>query len=319
VNLPTISIIIVNWNTQDILKGCLESIYAHPPGFACEVIVVDNGSSDGSPQMVEAGFPQVVLVKNPENRGFAAANNQGIAIAKGSRYVLLLNSDTVVLEGALDKTVAFADAHRDGAVVGCRVLNADGSLQPTCFRFPSVLNMVLGTSHLSKLFPHSRFLGRENMAWWDRTSVREVEVVTGCFMLVRREAITQVGMMDERFFMYGEETDWCYRFRQAGWKILFTPEGQIIHYGGASARQNPSNMSLQLRQSVLFFMKKHHTLPAYVSARVLIGFFFLLRIPYWLMIAPLVTGNREGAWRAAKTYTRGAVRCFTGRGLCSGR
>ena len=251
-----VSIVIVNWNTRDILSGCLRSIYEQTNGLDFEVIVIDNASTDGSAEMVKKEFPQFVLLENSQNRGFAAANNQGMAIAKG-RYVLLLNSDTVVLGNAVKKTFDFSDSHPECGAVGCRVLNADRSLQKTCFMFPSILNMLLSTSYLYKLFPKSRVFGRERMTWWDRDDEREVDVVTGCFMLVRREVTEAVGVMDEQFFMYGEETDWCYRIKMAGWKIRFTSGAEIIHFGGQSSKQAAPQMALQLRGSILQFIYKH--------------------------------------------------------------
>ena len=233
-----VSVIIVNWNTKELLRDCLSSVYEHAGDIDYEIIVIDNASTDGSAEMVKNDFQQVILIDNSCNRGFAAANNQGMAVAKG-RYVLLLNSDTVVLNNVIVDTVRFADENPQIAVTGCRVLNPDLSLQRTCFMFPSVLNMLLSSTYLYKLFPKNRFFGREQMTWWDRNDVRQVDVVTGCFMLVRREAIEQVGTMDEQFFMYGEETDWCYRFRKKGWKVMFAPIGQIIHFGGQSTAQRP--------------------------------------------------------------------------------
>jgi GT2 family glycosyltransferase len=196
-----VSVVIVNWNTRNILCDCLRSVYEQTRDVTFEVIVIDNASSDDSVTMVKAEYPQVILIENRDNRGFAAANNQGMAIARG-RYILLLNSDTVILDGAIQKTLAFAGQHPKAAVVGCRVLNQDQTLQPTCFMFPSILNLLLSTTYLYKLFPHSHFFGREQMSWWARNEVREVQVVTGCFMLVQRLAIDKVGPMDEGFFLY---------------------------------------------------------------------------------------------------------------------
>lgn len=275
-----ISIVIVSWNTCEILRNCIKSIYINTKDLKFEIIVVDNASSDGSVEMLKQEFPQVVLVENKENRGFAAANNQGLALAKG-RYVLLLNSDTLVLDGTIQKTVKFADTLPEAAVVGCRVLNEDKTLQSSCFMFPSVLNMFLWIAGLSKLFPRNRFFGRERMTWWDWGNVREVDVLTGCFMLIRQKALEQVGPMDEQFFMYFEETDWCYRFKRAGWKVMFTPNGQIVHLGGVSSKQVKPQMVRQWRKSMLLYYKKHKSLLAYVSAWVLIMLFFLTRIPYW--------------------------------------
>ena len=286
-----VSVIIVNWNTHDILRECLLSIYEQTKTVDFEVVVVDNGSTDGSAEMVKEEFRDVILIANSSNKGFAAANNQGITVAKG-RYVLLLNSDTVILDNAVARTVAFADAHPEAAAVGCRVLNPDRTLQPTCFMFPSILNLFLSSLYLYKLFPRSRFFGRERMRWWKRDDIREVDVVTGCFMLVRREAIERVGMMDERFFVYGEETDLCYRFKQAGWKIIFTPDAEIVHLGGASSSQIKPQMYLQLRGSILLFFRKHRGWPVYWAACLLMALFFTVRVPYWLVRA-IFSGQQQ--------------------------
>jgi len=299
-----VSVIIVNWNTRDILRDCLISVYSQTKDISFEVIVVDNASMDGSSLMVKAQFPDVKLIENSENRGFAAANNQGMAVARG-RYVLLLNSDTVVLKNAIAKTVKYADLNPDTAVVGCRVLNPDRSLQPTCFMFPSILNMILSSTYLYKLFPRSTFFGRERMSWWDRSDAREVDVVTGCFMLVRSKAINEVGMMDESFFLYGEETDWCYRFRQSGWKVMFAPVAEIIHLGGESSKQARADMLVQLRQSRLAFMKKHYGWCTHKLACVAVIIFFLLRLPVWLCRALISSKKRREALVKLHAYSVG--------------
>ena len=315
-NITEVSVVVVNWNTQDILRDCLRSIYEHCGEIDLEVIVIDNASTDGSVEMIKKDFPQVTLIENSQNRGFAAANNQGIAISRG-RYVLLLNSDTVVLDNAIAKTVAFADSHPEAAIVACRVLNPDRTLQPTCFMFPSTLNMLLSSTYLYKLFPKSKFFGREQMTWWDRNDIREVDVVTGCFMLIRQKAIQQVGTMDEQFFMYGEETDWCYRFRRAGWKVMFTPVCEIIHLGGQSSRQKRSKMILQLRGSILLFMKKHNSFLKYALACLLVALFFFLRVPYWLIRAVFSRNNKSDDILIARAYLTGAFKALLGaESLC---
>lgn len=306
-----VSIIIVNYNTKDVLCDCLESIYEQTQDVRFEAIVVDNASTDGSVNMIKDCFSEVILIENAENRGFAAANNQGIEIAKG-RYLLLLNSDTVVLNNAIKKTVEFADSHKEAGILGCRVLNPDRTLQPTCFMFPSLLNVVLLTSYLNNLFPRNRFFGRERMTWWDRTDDSEVDVVTGCFMLVRREAIEQVGFLDEQFFMYGEEVDWCYRFKRNNWKILFTPVAEIIHLGGCSSRQMKPEMALQLRASILLFFKKHRTRLSYRLACLLMSLFFLLRIPYWLGRAIFSRATQNLNLQMARAYGAGAFKSLFG-------
>ena len=307
-----VSVIIVNWNTKELLRDCLSSVYEHAGNVDYEIIVIDNASTDGSASMVKDDFRQVILIENSDNRGFATANNQGMAVAKG-RYVLLLNSDTIVLDNSIANTVRFADDNPRAAVTGCRVLNPDRTLQRTCFMFPSILNMLLSSTYLYKLFPKSRFFGREQMTWWDRNDVRQVDAVTGCFMLVRREAIEQAGMMDEHFFMYGEETDWCYRFRQKGWKVMFAPVGEIIHFGGQSTAQQPVAMIVQLRLSILKFMKKHYSRPVYLIARLLVALFFAVRLPVWMVKALIRPAARNEAAIKMKAYSAGAVSALFGQ------
>lgn len=314
---PDVTIVIVNWNTREILRDCLRSVYQSAGPVDFDVIVVDNASSDGSVEMVRAEFDEVQLIANSDNRGFATANNQGMAVATG-RYLLLLNSDTIVLDGAIAKSVAFAEEHPDAAVVGCRVLNRDRSMQPTCFMYPSVLNLAISIPYLNKLFPRNRFFGREGMTWWNRDDVRDVEVVTGCYMLVRREALERVGPMDADYFMYGEETDWCWRFRRAGWRLMFTPSGEIIHLGGQSTAQVKPRMLLQLRSGVLLFFRKRRSLPAYWAACLLTALWFGVRIPAWGLKALLSRKNRANSILLTRTYAKGCVRSLGGwRGLCA--
>ena len=306
-----VSVIIVNWNVRDFLRDCLRSVYQQTRDIAFEIIVVDNASSDGSVEMLKREFPQVKLLDNSENKGFAAASNQGMAIAKG-RYFLLLNPDTVILDNAIAKTVAFADKRSEAAVTACRVLSQDGSLQRTCSMYPSLLNMFLEDVFLSKIFAKNHFFGRERMTWWQYDDVREVDVVAGSFMLVRKEAIDKVGVMDERFFMYSEDTDWCYRFKNAGWKIVFTPVSKIVHCGDKSSEQARLEMGLQLRGSNLLFMKKHKNTATYALACFLVGLFFFLRMPYWLGVAIISKKKRKEAFLRAKMCLVGIFSAWTG-------
>lgn len=313
---PAVSILIVSWNTREVLRNCLRTVYEQTKEVSFEVIVVDNASQDGSAEMVRTAFPQALLIANQDNRGFAAANNQGMEIARG-RYVLLLNSDTLVLDGAIDKMVAFADEHPEAAAVACRVLNADRTRQPTAFMFPSPLNLLLGALYLNKLFPRSRFFGRERMTWWEGRNMQAVEVVTGCFILARRAVIEQVGRLDESYFMYGEEADWCYRFHQAGWKVLYTPTAQIVHLGGASSAQIKGPMRLQLRGSMLLFIRKHRGWLSYVAACAFVSLFFLLRLLPWLGKAVLAGRAHPEDWQIVRTYAVGAWRALSGwQALC---
>lgn len=266
-----VSIVIVNWNTRELLRDCLSSIYEQAGDVGYEIIVVDNASTDGSTEMIRSDFARVILIENSENRGFAAANNQGIAQARG-RYVLLLNSDTIVCDRAVEKTAEYADAHPDAAVVGCQVWEDADTIQLTCFQFPSVADLAWTAFGLTRLFPHNRILGRQHMLWWPRDSEREVDVVSGMFMMVRRTAIDEVGPMDEDYFLYFEETDWCYRFARAGWRMLFWPGARILHRDGGShsSNQAAARMFVQFYKSLCIFFKKHYGMLSCTLARGLL-------------------------------------------------
>jgi GT2 family glycosyltransferase len=299
-----VSILVVAWNVRDLLAQCLRSVYQETKGIEFEVIYVDNGSADGSVEMVRREFPQVRIIANPDNNGFIKANNQAIEVATG-RYVLLLNSDTVVLDNAITKAVQFADSRPKAAVVGCRVLNPDRTLQQSCFRFYSTLNMLLDVLLLSRAFPNNPFFGRKVYGGWDYNSEREVEVVVGCFSLVRMAAIKQVGVMDERFFVYGDDIDWCGRFVKAGWKVLFTPAGQIIHYGGQTTKKEAGRFSLQLHGAVLINVKTHYNWLTFAGCRLLTACYLLQRVPYWWLRAVRRKEERENALRAARGCWQG--------------
>lgn len=310
-----LSIIIVNYNTRELLKNCIESINRCTNEIKYEIIVVDNKSGDGSAEMLEKNFPETILIKNRENKGYATANNQGIDIAKG-RYLLILNSDMLFFEDALSKTVNFADDHPEAGIIGCRMLNGDKSLQESTFMFPSILNLLLSITYLSNLFPGNRFFGRERMGWWDWNEVKEVEVITGCFMLVRKNAMDEVGKMDDQFFMYFEETDWCYRFKKAGWEVMFTPVGEVIHYGGGSSKKMPDKLLLQLYSSMLLYFKKHYGFVVYILTCFLLSVFFLSRIPYWIVRSFISKDTRRSDFKTVLVYVKGMFKTLLGwRGL----
>jgi len=303
-----VSIIVVAWNVRKLVYDCLKSVYEQTKGVSFEVIYVDNASSDNTVDMVRDEFPDVRIIENEANEGFIKANNQGIEIARG-RYVLLLNSDTIVLDNAIAKTVRFADEHPEAAAVGCKILNPDGTLQRCCFMSHSILNSLLSATYLYKIFPKSRFFGREAMTWWDFNDVREVEVIGGCYALVRKEAIEEVGLMDERFFFYGDDVDWCYRFRKRNWKVIFTPEAQIIHYGGANTERMKETFYLQLVGARLLFMRKQNRF-TFPLACLLMALFLSLRVPYWWIVAILNKDERDKAIQTVKTYLKGSLYCL---------
>ncbi len=265
IRIPDVSIIIVNWNTKALLRDCLRSVYDCAGDVGFEIIVVDNASADGSPDVVEEEFPDVRLIRNAGNVGFAAANNQGMRIAEG-RYLLLLNSDTRVLDGAIAKSVRFADAHPDAGIVGCRTLRETGLVQFNCYRFPSLFNLALSLTGLPRCFPRNRFFGRHRFTWWDYDTPRIVDAVAGCFMLARREAVAEVGLMAEDYFMYSEDTDWCWRFKRHGWKTMYTPDAVIEHVRAGSSSKAATNMYVIERRSLLMFLeRKSGTLTRWIA------------------------------------------------------
>lgn len=304
-----VSVVVVAWNVRQLLYDCLKSVFDQTKGISFEVIYVDNASKDGSVEMVRKEFPEVRIIENEKNEGFIRANNQAIPLSQ-ARYVLLLNSDTVVLDNAIAKTVAFADSHPEAAVVGCKVLNSDRTLQRDCFMYPSLLNMLLSALYINKIFPQNKFFGRERMTWWDYNDVREVQTICGCFALVRAEAIKQVGLMDEAYYVYGDDIDWCYRFEKSGWQNLFTPEAEIIHHKGQTTKQMPKEFRLQLHGSELVFFRLHRSKLVFQLARAVMAFSLFLRIPYWILKALIKKNERENAMRTAGTYLTGGFYCL---------
>lgn len=264
-----VSIIIVNWNTCDLLRNCLRSIITQTT-VAHEIIVIDNASRDGSADMVRTEFPDITLIANSKNSGFAAANNQGLRISRG-RTILLLNPDTLILDGAVDRMLGWLDRHPRVGCVGCQVLESPGVLQRTCFSDPNLLDTIIVEFGLMRLAPWIPFFGRSWYTDWDRQSEREVDVVSGMFMLVPRAVMDQVGLLDEAFFVYGEESDWCRRIRKAGYPCVFTPEAQIIHLDGGSksTSQIRSRMHVQMQKSHRIYTKKHSNALGYAATRLL--------------------------------------------------
>ncbi|SNB69685.1 glycosyltransferase family 2 protein [Thermoflexus hugenholtzii] len=251
-----VSVIVVSWNVWSWLAPCLRSIRQALGRLEGEIIVVDNASTDGTPERVREAFPEVRLLINPANRGFPAANNQGMAVARG-RYFFLLNPDTVVLDQAIEELVTFADAHPDVGVVGPQLLNPDGSVQSSRRRFPTFWTALFESTWWQPWAPRS-ILAHYYVLDRPDHEIQEVDWVTGAAMLVRREVVERVGPMDEGFFMYAEELDWCRRIRQAGWRVFYYPPAKVIHYGGRSSDQVPALQHLAFQRSKIRYFRKHH-------------------------------------------------------------
>jgi GT2 family glycosyltransferase len=251
------SVIIVNWNSKQYLMKCLESIYRHTHGINPELIVVDNASSDDSVDALRKRYPDVKLVEGKGNVGFAKGNNIGIGASSG-RYVCLVNPDVEFLEDCLSKLCRYIDTNDKVGICGPKILNKDGSIQYSCREYPTLWNNLCFALGLHRVFPRSALFSNELMSYFDHNELREVEALSGCFMVVRREAMKEVGQMDDAFFMYSEDVDWCKRFHNEGWKIVFNPETKAIHYGGGSSENASVRSAVAQERAILQYWSKHH-------------------------------------------------------------
>jgi N-acetylglucosaminyl-diphospho-decaprenol L-rhamnosyltransferase len=285
-----VGIVVVNYNTRALLQRCLETVLASE-GVTFTVFVVDNDSDDGSAQMVADRFPRVNLIANAENVGYPIANNQGLrALGFGvsqsddaPRYALLLNADTEVPPDALALSVAYADRGDRVGVLGPKLIRLDGSLDLACRRsFPTPEVSFYRMVGLARLFPRSPRFGRYNLTYLDEDTIAEVDSVVGAFMMVRREAIRDTGLLDESFFMYGEDLDWAYRIKQAGWRVVYYPEVTVLHVKRASSRQSP-RAQVEFWRSMEIFYRKHFaaTYPAFLNAVILMVIRMQTRIVQW--------------------------------------
>lgn len=253
----TLSVIIVNWNVRELLRRAIHSVYQSwddCPGL--EIIVVDNASSDDSVAMVKDTYPAVRIIANSSNLGFTAANNQGLAIAQGD-FILLLNPDTEVVGVALPALIDYAKRNPRDGMIGPQLLNPDGTVQPSRRRFPTLPVLFLESTWLEPLLP-----ARDRRRFFAETQpdhlIQAVDWITGAAMLTRREVIAEVGGMDEQFFMYSEELDWCRRIKAAGWEIRYLPEAKIIHHEGKSSEQVAAARHIYFQSSKVLYTRKYH-------------------------------------------------------------
>ena len=280
-NEPELSILVASWNTRDLLAQCLASVYACPPESEFEVLVVDNASSDGSAQMVQEQFPQVWLFQNAKNVGFARANNQALAHCQG-RYVLLLNSDAIATPGAIQSLMTLADAEPHAAVVGAQLLNPDGSFQASHTPFPTLRQEFLILTGLGRLLRGRWYPSRGSE---EEQGPQVVDYVEGACLLARRQAVEEVGGLDEGYFMYAEEVDWCYVMKQAGWQVWYQPAAKVIHLGGGSSQNRRTQREGDLYRSRVRFFRKHY-------------------------------GDKAAWWLKVQIYCFTAIKLFVHRALC---
>jgi len=289
-----VSVVVVTYNALPWIARCLESVRGH------ETIVVDHGSTDGTLELVRERFPGARLIQQ-ENKGLGGGSNAGMRVASGE-YFLLLNSDAWALGDAVDRLVAFADEHPRAAVAGPKLLNPDGSLQRSVRGFPTLWRLATEYFFLRKLAPRTRALNAFYGARFEHDRVREADFLMGACLLVRREAADTVGLFDEDYFMFSEETDWCYRFRQAGWSVLFTPDAEFTHVGGATTARDWAPMYREQLRGHLRFLALHRGLAEAERARRLLLVAMLLR-------SLVFTGDRRKAsFAAARWLSRSSAR-----------
>jgi len=287
-----LSIIIVSWNAQDYLMQCLESLFTVECRHLLEVIVVDNASTDGSPEAVAKRYPQVKLIRNAANLGFARANNIGVSAANGN-YICLVNSDVKVLPDCLNRLVRYAEKHPETGMIGPRIIGGDGKLQRSCRGFPTVWNMFCRALALDSIFPRVPIFTGYSLRHWPQETCREVDILSGCFWVVRRRALDEVGGLDESFFMYGEDMDWCKRFWKGGWKLAFVPSAEAIHYGGASSSIAPVRFYVERHRADLQYWQKHHSRPAVFCYFLFTCLHLLLRLAGYAVASLFRRSARE--------------------------
>lgn len=262
---PDLSIIIVSWNVRELLRSCLLSIECEKGSLAVEVIVVDSASSDGSVDLLASEFPQVIFLPQPENVGFPRGNNIGLAQARG-RTLLLLNPDTEVMDQALSKMVTFMDSHPDTGALGPQLINTDGTIQSSRRRFPTMATGFFESTWLEPLVPG--VLSHYHALDIADDVIAEVDWVVGACILVPRAVYETVGPMDEAYFMYSEELDWCRRIKDAGWQVVYYPEAQVLHHYGKSSEQAVTNRHINFQRAKLRYFRKHHGRGAALLIRI---------------------------------------------------
>ena len=253
-----LSICIVTHRARELLQSCLRSIYQNTGSITYEIIVVDNNSQDGTVRLLREDYPDVLVIENDYNAGFTRPSNQALRKSHG-RYAILLNNDTVIFPGAFDKLIQFADARRETGICGPKVLNSDGSLQEQCHRsFPTPWISFAYFTGLARLFPHSRFFAKYQMTYLEDDEIQEVDSVSGSCMMIRREVMEQIGLLDETCFAYGEDIDYCFRAKKAGWKIFYFPQAQIIHHKGkGGSGVKPARSVYEYHRAMVIYYRKH--------------------------------------------------------------
>jgi GT2 family glycosyltransferase len=301
---PTLSIIIVTYNAGAFVSDCLASIARRSPPFGIEVVLVDNASTDGTIDAIRTGAPGAIVIAQSRNTGFAAATNAGFAASSGE-FVLLLNPDTVLHDGSLERLAGFLREHPAAGAVGPRILNPDGTLQRTGMSAPSLWNLVADTLFLDRAFPRSRIFGRHRRLYEDPDASAEVEYLQGSCLLLRRSAIGE-RVFDESYFLYFEETDLCTRLRETGWKIFYFPGASIVHAVGSGAQHYDRERIVRYHESFVVYLKKHTGAPRRFLFRVVLIARALLRWAILSLGAAVNAARRAELLDRARGYFRAA-------------
>ena len=253
-----VSVVIVSWNAKAYLMQCLSSLEENACNYSTEILVIDNASTDGSPEFVAENFPYIRLIRNPVNLGFSKANNIGIKNSRG-KYVCLINSDVRILKDCIKNLVAFMETHPDIGLAGPRMLDANEKAGRSCRGFPTVWNMFCHAIGLDRIFPGIPFISNYTLPYWHHNTTRQVDILGGWFWIARRAALDEVGLLDENFFFYAEDMDWCKRFQLKGLGVMFLATAESIHYGGGSSKNAPVKYYIQQQRADYQYWRKHHS------------------------------------------------------------
>lgn len=281
---PDVSVIVVNWNLRELLRSCLESVRRHAGGLAVEIIVVDNASRDGSSGMVAREFPETTVIGNLENAGFARASNQGMAAARG-RYFFLLNNDATLFEGALPLMVAYMDSHLGAGACGPRVVNGDGTLQAFSKGYYPSIPRILGHFFLPGRLQHPGGKALGLYEFEDRMEMRQFDWLSGCALMVRRQAAEETGFLDAAVFMYCEDIDWCYRMKRSGWSAIYLPEARVVHLGGQSMKMQQGAAVGSHASGLAAFYARYHGAGASLVFRAVLWTGYGVQTIGWLVAA----------------------------------
>jgi GT2 family glycosyltransferase len=306
-----VSIVIVSWNCKQLLHNCLQSLLDQVPAHSTEIIVVDNASSDGTPDAVRASFPSVKLIESGANLGFARGNNVGIEACTGN-YICLINPDVVVDKSCIARMFEYMERHPDIGMLGPKIVGPDGCVQRSCMRTPTLWNQLCRALGLDTLTKHSRLFGGYLMKDFKHDELRDVDIINGCFWMVRREALNDVGMMDPQFWMYADDLDWCQRFRLRGWRIVFSPDAEALHFGGGSSDHSPLHCYIEMQRADLQYWEKYHGATSYYCFLFILWVGHSLRACAYLCLYATHASHRTPASQKVEKHLA-CVRWLVGR------